>query len=295
MKSLVDDEYIEEFKALLSKPGRQENAIQAFLEQHTTFLPTPGLLNHRLHLNSVISKFPIGDRIADYAYLTKSSDEWKLVLVELEDAGKKLFTQSSKHVGFTAEMNDAIAQVDVWREFWNENRRTVLNSLEHLLVPPGMRRNAVSLECVLVIGRSAEKDSNEARRKRLAALRADKQIQVMTYDTILRAVGAGFGEARAILTKTGSGFRLRSVEGLPSNLFTYLLPEHLSVDPDVEATLRAEGYDMDAWLANYPLIVNEKWPDKGAWKRAEEAGMHPNVVRLLKSSEERRRGSASAT
>ncbi len=55
MKSLVDDKYVEEFKALLSKPGRQENAIQAFLEQHT-----------------IISKFPIGERIADYAYLTKS-------------------------------------------------------------------------------------------------------------------------------------------------------------------------------------------------------------------------------
>ncbi|MDK1389651.1 DUF4263 domain-containing protein [Sinorhizobium sp. 8-89] len=139
MKSLIEDKYIEEFKVLLSKPGRQENAIQAFLEQHTTFLPTPGLLNHRLHLNSIISKFPIGERVADYAYLTKSSDEWKLVLVELEDAGKKLFTQSSKHVGFTSEMNDAIAQVDVWREFWNENRRTVLDSLEHLLVPPERR------------------------------------------------------------------------------------------------------------------------------------------------------------
>ncbi|RWO40228.1 Shedu anti-phage system protein SduA domain-containing protein [Mesorhizobium sp.] len=217
-----------------------------------------------------------------------------MVLVELEDSKKKLFTQSSKHVGFTAEMNDAIAQVDVWREFWSENKQAVLSSIECLLVPPGMRRNTVSLECVLVIGRSAEKDFDEARRKRLAALRRDKQIQVMTYDTILRMVGSGFGEVRAILTKAGKGFRLRSVEGLPSNLFTYLLPEHLAVDPDAEATLRAEGYDMDAWLANNPLIVNEKWPDEGAWKRAEEAGMHPSVVRLLKSSEERRRGAAPA-
>lgn len=291
MKTVINEEHIEEFKGLLSMPGRQENAIQAFLEKRTAFLPTPGLLNHRLHLNSVISKLPIGDRIADYAYLTKSSDEWKLVLVELEDSSKKLFTRSSKHVGFTAEMNDAIAQVDVWRELWSDQRSTILNSLECLLVPPGMRRNAVSLECVLVIGRSAEKDNNEARRKRLATLRSDKFIHVMTYDTILRAVGAGFGEARAVLTKTGSGFRLRSVEGLPSHLFAYLLPEHLIIDPDAEVALRAEGYDLDSWLANFPLVVNEKWPDFGAWKRAEEAGMHPNVVRLLKSSEERRRTS----
>jgi len=216
MQAAIKEEHIKECKMLLSMPGRQENAIQAFLEKHTAFLPTPGLPNHRLHLNSIISKLPIGDRIADYAYLTKSSDEWKLVLVELEDSGKKLFTQSSKHVGFTAEMNDAIAQVDVWRELWVDHRSTIVNSLECLLVPPGVRRNGISLECVLVIGRSAEKDNNEARRKRLAALRSDKSIHVMIYDTILRAVEAGFGETRAVLTKNRfrlpSSFRRRSTQ-----------------------------------------------------------------------------------
>jgi hypothetical protein len=193
MKAAIKRKHIEEFKALLSRSGRQENAIQAFLEKHTAFVPTPGLLNHRLHLNCIISKFPIGDRIADYAYLTKSSDEWKLVLVELEDSGKKLFTQSSKHVGFTADMNDAIAQVDVWREYWNENRQEVVKSLEPLLVPPGMRRNGVSLECVLVIGRSAEKDNNEARRTRLAALRRDKDIHVMMRAAVRKSATVAAG------------------------------------------------------------------------------------------------------
>ncbi|GEM_PF-6186451 len=35
MKAAIDQKHIEEFKALLSMSGRQENAIQAFLEKHT--------------------------------------------------------------------------------------------------------------------------------------------------------------------------------------------------------------------------------------------------------------------
>jgi len=274
---------IKEFEKLLAGPRRKENAIQAFLENHTKFIPTPGLLNHGLHLNSVISKLPIGARITDFAYLTKSSDEWKLVLVELEDANKKLFVQSSKHVGFTAEMNDAIAQIDVWRDFWKDNRKTVIDSIEPLLVPPAMRRNTISLECVLIIGRSAEKDSNAARRQRVAALRSDKQIHVMTYDSILRYLRNGFGDTCAVISKTGNKFRLRSVERLPSHLFSYLLPEHLEIASDAEAKLRAEGLDMDAWQANQLLTVNEKWPEHDAWKKAKDAGAHPAVVRILKS------------
>lgn len=278
---------IEEFKELLALPGGQENAIQSFMEQNTRFLLTPGLLNHGLHLNCVISKFPIGGRIADYAYLTKSSDEWKLILVELEDSDKKLFVPSSKHVGFSAAMNDAIAQVDVWRDHWKENSKAVIETLEPLLVPPTMRRNPVTLECVLIIGRSAEKDRDEAKRKRLASVRADKNIHVMTYDSVIRAYVSGREKPKAILTKTGNGYRLRSVEGLPSSLFAYVYPEHLTLAPEAGADLRTAGYDIDAWLNNEPLIVNDKWTMQNASKLAEEGGAHPSMVRFLKGVQDR--------
>lgn len=277
---------LEAFRGILDRPGKQENAIQAFIEKHTQFMLTPGLLNHRLHLNCIISKFPIGNRKVDYAYLTKSSDEWKLILVELEDSHKKLFIPSSKHHGFSGEMNDSIAQVDEWRDYWNENKKAVIETLEPLLVPPAMRRNPVTLECVLIIGRSNEKDRDESRRKRLASLRADKQIHVMTYDTLIRAQEKGHETSNAILTKTGGGYRLRSVEGLPNNLFAYVYPEHLSISPNAESALRAAKYDIDAWLNNEPLLVNEKWPMRNASKQAEEAGAHPSMARLLKNTEQ---------
>lgn len=99
------------FEKLIAEPKANENAIQAFLEAHTMFLPKPDILNHQLHMNCVIAKFPIGERSTDYAYLTKSTVEWQLVLVELEDSSKKIFKASNKNDGFTVEFSDAIAQM----------------------------------------------------------------------------------------------------------------------------------------------------------------------------------------
>jgi hypothetical protein len=282
--NLHEEEAAKAFEDLLAVPGSQENAIQNFLETHTAFMLTPGLLNHQLHLSCVISKFPIGGRIADYAYLTKSSDEWKLVLVELEDSHKKLFRMSSGHVGFSSPMNDAIAQIDVWRDHWKDNKKAVVETLEPLLVPPAMRRNSVSLECVLIIGRSSEKDHHEERRKRLAALRADKGINVMTFDTLLRSYRAGHEHPKGVLTKTNKGYRLRSVEGLPSTTFSYIRPEHLSLDPKAEKVLRKAGYDIDAWLRNEPLMINDKWPLGITSEEALARGADPAVAKFIARS-----------
>src|SRR3546814_14039289 len=76
------------------------------------FMPTPDVLHHRLHMNSVIAKFPIGERSTDYAYLSKSTVEWQLVLVELEDSSKRIFKDSSKNDAFTVDFSDAVAQID---------------------------------------------------------------------------------------------------------------------------------------------------------------------------------------
>jgi hypothetical protein len=117
-----DAALVAEFERLLADSDKDENDIQAFLEQHTEFLDTsPWLLNHQLHMNCVIAKFPIGGRTADFAYLTRSSDRWLFVLVEIERANKSLFAASSKHVGNSADFNEALAQTTVWRDYWEQH------------------------------------------------------------------------------------------------------------------------------------------------------------------------------
>lgn len=118
-----------ELQSILEKPGAHENELQGFLEVHTEFMMTPDLLNHQLNFNGVLVKFPVGDRFCDYAYLTKSSIEWRFVLVELQHANKRIFKDSSSDAAFTAHFNDAIAQIDTWNDYIKSHMREIRERL----------------------------------------------------------------------------------------------------------------------------------------------------------------------
>lgn len=275
-----------EFEHLLTAKDKDENDIQAFLEQHTEILDTsPWLLNHRLHMNCVIAKFPIGGRTADFAYLTKSSQRWTLVLVEIEHANKPLFTASSKHVGNSAAFNEALAQTAVWRDHWEQHQAEVRERLLPLLVPPPMARNRIELRRVLIIGRSTAKDFNQAQRDRLATIERDQDIKILTYDSLLRSYRAGWGEKKCVLSPRSTGYAIKRLDGFPLLLFAYVYPEHLSVPTVIEARLKADGYQMEAWRNNQPLRFNDKWatePTDG------EAGVHPAVLSVIRAAERAR-------
>jgi hypothetical protein len=84
---------IEDFEKELLKG---EQAAQDFIEAHTELFFPPHLLNHRIHLDLLVSKFRLDTTlVTDFAYLTKSSAEWYIVFVELEDPSKQLFTKKA--------------------------------------------------------------------------------------------------------------------------------------------------------------------------------------------------------
>jgi len=141
------------------KPGKKkEQEIQDYMEINTEFLPTPDLLGHGLHFNIVISKFPLGDRYkVDYAYLTKNSDSWRIVFVELELPSKTLFLKNIKNIQNTADFNSALAQIQNWKEFLLQNQDQVIDRLRPLLKP--LEYNPIHFHYVLIIGRSHEKDN----------------------------------------------------------------------------------------------------------------------------------------
>lgn len=248
-----------DFDKLISEPKANENALQAFLEANTSFMPKPDILNHQLHMNCVIAKFPVGERSTDYAYLTKSTVEWQLVLVELEDSSKRIFKDSSKNSAFTADFSDAIAQIDVWRDYVSQHIEQLREKLRPLMVPTPMFRNKLSVRYVLVIGRSAEFEHNETRRLRLANYGADRSLRIMTYDTIRREVAAGFNKPNAVLRANSRGYVLQSAEAMPSIMFAFMRPSELELSVSAEAALRDNQYDIDAWKQNKLLTFNEKW------------------------------------
>ncbi|KKI19739.1 MULTISPECIES: Shedu immune nuclease family protein [Sphingomonas] len=287
MRQPPDEALASAFEQLLADDGKNENDIQTFLEQHTELLDTSSwLLNHRLHMNCVIAKFPIAGRTADFAYLTKSSDRWILVLIEIERPNKPLFTTSSKHVGGSSAFNEALAQTAVWRDYWEQHQSEVRERLLPLLVPSPMARNRIELRRVLIIGRSTGKDFNQAQRDRIASIEDDQKIKILTYDSLLRSYRSGWGEKKCVLSPRSTGYAIKHLDGLPKLLFAYVLPEHLSVPASVETRLKAEGYQMSAWRNNQLLRFNEKWASEPT---DEEAGdVHPAVLSVIRAADRAR-------
>lgn len=280
-----------EFDKLVAEPKANENAIQAFLEANTMFMPKPDILNHQLHMNSVIAKFPIGERSTDYAYLTKSTVEWQLVLVELEDSGKRIFKPSNKNDGFTVEFSDAVAQIDVWRDYLSRNLEQVREKLRPLLVPAQMAQNKLSVRYVLVIGRSKEFEHDEARLLRLANYGSERKLRIMTYDTIRREVEAGFAKPNAVLRANSRGYRLQSAEAMPSHMFAHMKPSDLELSEDAETALRSHHYDIDAWKDNKMLTFNEKWTFESSQELYDT--MHPSVQSIVAKQKKAASGSGT--
>ena len=182
-------EHVSQYKELLRRVSAKdktvnESTMQNFLETHTAFMPVPFKLNHQLHFNSFISKFPVGPWFTDVAYLTKSTVEWWLVLMELENPHKKLFKGSPDHADFTSDYMQAKQQIDDWKIWIEEHRNEVIDSLQRILVPLQMKKNRISFKYVLIMGRRNELEQSEARRKAIAQKNEDG-LKIITYDTIL--------------------------------------------------------------------------------------------------------------
>jgi hypothetical protein len=241
---------LDEFKRLLEAPptpGRQkEQEVQDFLELNSELIPTPILGNHQLHFNLIISKLPLGHgRQVDYAYLTKSSDKWQCVLVELERPEKKIFTDSGKYDEFSAEFNSAISQVLTWRDYLDSAAKGEVERLIEPLKKP-LADNRLDFEYALVIGRDSEKRNNARRRTRLAAYSKDIGICVLTYDSVIRMAEHRYSPKNIVRMREGH-FVFTNIGDWNTLMFGWVSSEHLSLTPEQVATWTGLGYDIAAW------------------------------------------------
>ncbi|MDB5713035.1 MAG: hypothetical protein JWO15_432 [Sphingomonadales bacterium] len=287
-----DEELAKRFEVLIGDSTKSENDVQTFLEEHTEFLIPSWFQNHPIAMNSVIAKFPIGGRTADFAWLMSDSATWFLVLVEIESPHKKLFSGSSKHVKPSSDFEDALNQTHVWKEFFIDHPAEVRESIRPLLVPLGRERNTLKLRRVLIIGRSADHEASEARRKRVATLEDDHTIKILTYDSLLGHYRRGQGEKRCVLSPRGAGFVIKRMDAFPERMFAYLRPEHLQIPQHFTAELEEAGYQMKEWLNNKPLIFDDRWATKP--KGWDDDGMLNRVYGVAMDAVEKGRSSRAA-
>ena len=101
-----------EFVKLLNE-CKDENEVQDFIEKHSQFIPRKYMENHGISANVVVSKLPIGNKWqTDFAFVSKCSNYWNIVLIEIEDPKKLIFTKDDK---FTQSFNYARQQVEEWK------------------------------------------------------------------------------------------------------------------------------------------------------------------------------------
>lgn len=274
IKDTYNSDYAEEYEKILREVSGgnktiNESTMQEFLEKHTAFIPTPFLLNHQLHFNTFISKFPIGPWVTDFAYLTKSSVEWYVVLVEIENPHKKIFKGSIEHAAFSAEYAQAKQQLMDWKVYIDDNKREVLGSLRRIRRP--LEHNKVSFKYVLLMGRREEIQNSEARRRAIAEVNSN-EIKIITYDTLLsdyRRVRRMPDESLVLNLYNIDRFKCKYIpENLQlSGLFGHMSCEDIQFTEDQIKLLKRDDYEMDSWLKGEYLVINEKHTQKGYAER----------------------------
>lgn len=268
----LDKGLVERFLNVVSSDapaGKQkEQVVQDFLEEHPELIPTPNLLNHHLHFQSVVSKFPLStELVTDYIYVTKSSDAWRVTLVELETPDKSIFTQDTKKTITTADFNAALNQVRSWKNFLDDNKAEVIRKLEPLLRPQVMQRNPVEFNYQLVIGRSEDKNLSEARKKHIRGLIKETGIDILTYDSVVNWYENNPRYTKNVLRLTGTHYTFKHMHLEPLQILSQIGPDYFELSQQHSEQLRAQGYEIDQWRKGHLLTVNGKYTTETARTR----------------------------
>ena len=263
-KTLVDRKAIEkEFEQLLDEPGCNELSVKPFFEQYPFVIPTPWLLNHRIHFDFMFPQLPISTASrTDFVYLTKSSASWWCVLIEIESPNAKLFHEKSRTVKFHSDLTAALDQIRDWRDYLAEHADAFLSQLSPIRIP--LERNPVEFRYVLVIGRRREFYGDRAKTMRFSRLETGKDspdLRVMTYDAVLsdfayrQSTRLGPFEDYDLLARSGTRFRFTRYVPREANFWGWLTPAQLDITTDQLSKASEAGNSIDKWLKDEKVIT----------------------------------------
>jgi hypothetical protein len=254
------DDIVKNFEILLSDDNISEQKCQNYLEKHSKLIYVPFLLNHWLHFNAIISKFPL-DRslISDFAYLTKSSNFWYFVLVELEHPQKRLFRTQNGQIIPTAKLTAAVAQIHAWQDFVRKNNSEILRRISPLKKP--LTNNPVYFKYLLVIGRREQRVSGQLARDRLSSL-GSKDFFICTYDSIISAYQECPIFEKNIIRLKRDKYEFKYLHTEPNGMFAYLTPDDFSMTVSHKKTLIRFGYDINEWEKGELLRLGDRKPFK---------------------------------
>lgn len=176
---------IEIFADLLQKELKEQR-YQEFLEMHPQLIPREFIQNHGIHFDMVFRKLSLArDYVSDFFYLSKSTDDWNCIMIEIEKPYSKFFKNGSNE--FHQNFIDGISQIRRWRAWFEDNSNKdnfINNTLRSVRVPQSMSRNPCYLKYVLVHGRREEYQDNYIRSGLIRAEERD-DFKIITYDSLM--------------------------------------------------------------------------------------------------------------
>jgi hypothetical protein len=165
------------------------------------------------------------DYKTDFVYLSKSSDDWNCVLVEIERPDKRFFKDRCND--FHANFGEALQQINRWKAWFlnPDNKASFVNGTLKQIRKP-LEENPTFIKYILVYGRRSEYAGNEIRRKLVAAQEND-DFKILSFDSLSESlhtksdlyVGARRNEFVDIL----------SDEFHSDQIFAWMEPEQLRV------------------------------------------------------------------
>lgn len=229
--SLVEVE--KEYRALLDQCA-EEQTYQHFIESNTQLIPREFVMNHGVWCDLVFRKLRLGSSyICDFAFVTKSSLQWRLVLVEIERPDKTFFRGPSLrlHPDFTA----ALEQVSDWRSFL---KRSLVGFVAEALgaiatfpqmVDPG------EVKFILVYGRRSEFESNKMRRDKVAEQQRE-DLRIMSFDSLAEDLASK--DELYLAVRRNEFVDILSDRFLSETPFLYMVPENIRISRNLLASIQ---------------------------------------------------------
>lgn len=252
-------------KAILADPLAQilqsgevdEQRYQHFFEENPDYLLIPELLhNHGLHFNAVISQFNIDPALkCDFAFLTKSSMEWRLVLIEIERPYPKIFTKHRPPQP-TEKMTKGLAQIASWKTHMETGLVQVQNRLKPLLRPLGS--NPIKVCYVLVVGRDSEELTDAGRGWIRSATGTD--FKIYSYMSLVRyfLIRGKNSFPANVIRLDKHAFRFLKIGSAPMDHLHYAQPDELTFSSDDKLKLAKFNIDPERWERKEPWFNNPK-------------------------------------
>lgn len=248
----IDRNYVcQELEKILSsdkKDGTQkEQTIQDFFEEHTELFCLHNTFKNFYHHDMVITKCPIDILKTDYVYITKKSDQWRIVFGEFELPDSNFFLKGSD-TNYTQEFNHATQQIQSWKSIVSTKKNEVIDYFKMLLIPERMRDNPIEFKYELIYGRSADKNKTEARRRMINQTASTLDIDIMSFDSVMNELK----ETRFIDKKNVVKYNSRTIEYkklhmFPNCDFQSFNNEQLILSKAQRDILISKGVQLDLW------------------------------------------------